>query len=176
MREANEAAATLMRDQRDTVATRAGSSEGPGDTQMNPPEGPWAAIDAAQEAARSEQSREPSEPDDGGGDPGGSGVRQYRLTGETEDRLRNDHPQVSAAWALQKNLWEGRRVAVGFLKERGSRRRRTDMRVVYGTLVLAPNAPQRTDQIGVKGPDGEVHVIHMSRARHVWDLTRTKSP
>ena len=159
LREANQAAASAVRD-RETPHV-----------PINPPEGPWAAIDAAREAERRDQPGEPPE-----AQPARSGARgtQYPLTGETEDRLRNTHPQVSASWALDKGLWEGRRVAVGFLKDRGDRRRRTDMRVVYGTLVLAPNAPQRTDQIGVRGPDGDVHIIHKSRARHIWDLTRTK--
>lgn len=195
LREANQAAATAVRGRetpdvqinppggpwaaidaaREAVARDLPGRQDSPRVQINPPGGPWAVIDAARDAERREQPSEPS--DAGSAEPAGGGAagKQYRLTGETEDRLRNTHPQVSASWALQKGLWEGRRVAVGFLKERGDRRHRTDMRVVYGTLVLAPNAPGRTDQIGVRGPDGEVHVIHASRARHIWDLTREKN-
>ena len=101
-------------------------------------------------------------------------MNAYRSTPSQWDRLAK-HPSVSGKFAVDKGLWEGRKVAVEFLRERGNYRRHTDMRIMYGTLVLSPNAPERTDQIGVKGEDGEVHVIHVSRAKNVYDLTREKA-
>lgn len=81
-------------------------------------------------------------------------------------------PRISGGFALDKNLWDGRRVAVHYLRERGNPRRRTDMRIAYGTLVLRPTG--RTDQIGIRDANGDVHVIHASRAKGIYDLTRTR--
>lgn len=97
----------------------------------------------------------------------------YRQSAAQLERL-GKHPRVSGSFALDKGLWDGREVAVEFLRERGNLRRHTDMRIAYGTLVLAPNKPERADQIGVRAKDGSVRVIHKSRAKNVYDLTRTK--
>lgn len=83
-------------------------------------------------------------------------------------------PRISGDFAVDKNLWEGREVAVLFLNKRGSLKRRTDMRFTYGTLVLCPNEG-RTDQIGVRQRDGSVNVIHASRAKDIYDMTRKKA-
>lgn len=97
----------------------------------------------------------------------------YRSTGEQFERLDN-HPSISGKWAQDKNLWEGRHVAVEFLRSRGNYRRRTDMRIMYGTLVLTDSA-LRPDQIGLRHADGSLHILHINRAKTVWDLTRTKT-
>lgn len=94
----------------------------------------------------------------------------YRTTAAQFERLAN-HPRVSGKWAKDKGLWEGRKVAVVFMRARGSYRKHTDMRVMYGTLVLTGN-DLRADQIGVRDDSGEVHVIHVNRAKDVHDLTR----
>lgn len=98
----------------------------------------------------------------------------YRITSAQLQRLAK-HPEVSAEFAVEKGLWEGRKVAVYYRHQRGNLRRHTDYRILYGTLVLAPNKPERTDQVGVKGADGEVAVVHVGRATRVIDLTREKS-
>lgn len=94
----------------------------------------------------------------------------YRATSAQFERVAN-HPSISGKWAKDKGLWEGRQVAVHFLRERGSFHRRTDMRFMYGTLVLGTGNP---DTIGVRSADGEVHQIHVHRAKDIYDLTRTK--
>lgn len=86
------------------------------------------------------------------------------------------HPRISGAFAVEKGLWEGREVAVHWMKHRGNYRRYTDMRISYGTLVLNPNgADAKTVQIGVKDErTGEVHVIAASRCKGIYDMTREK--
>lgn len=96
----------------------------------------------------------------------------YRSTVDQLQEIEK-HPRISGKWALDKNLWEGRRVAVRFMRARGNHRRATDMRIMYGTLVLNPTEG-RTDQIGVRDASGEVHAIHASRAKDIYDLTREK--
>lgn len=101
-------------------------------------------------------------------------MKTYTDFGYTQEpRLNAAHPKVSGKWAKDKGLWDGRRVAVKFLHARGSYKRATDMRVVYGVLSL-DSGTGRTDQIAVvDSKTGEKHVIHVSRAKVVWDLTRT---
>lgn len=96
----------------------------------------------------------------------------YRPTSKQLARIAK-HPEVSAAFANEKRLWEGCKVAVYYRHQRGNRRRYTDYRIVYGTLVLAPNGTP--DQIGVRDVDGEVYVIHVGRATRVINLSREKS-
>ena len=97
----------------------------------------------------------------------------YRQSAAQFERLAK-HPSVSGKWAKDKGLWEGRRVAVEYLHRRGNARKRTDMRIEYGTLVL--NDPGlRPDQIGLRtGANKPLHVIHVSRAKNIYDLTREK--
>lgn len=138
---------------------------------------PWDAIDAEQNARTPSAGLTGSattEPGNPGHSAEGVPPRSYAMKPATWLRLDQDHKRVSGAFALDKGLWEGRRVAVEFLRERGSAHKRTNMQVVYGTLVLAPNAPERTDQIGVRGPDGGLKVIHASRAKSIFDLSRSK--
>lgn len=93
----------------------------------------------------------------------------YPETGAQSARLLV-HPRVSAAFALDKGLWDGRRVAVRAIT-RGSLRRRTTARLYYGTLVLAAGD---ADQIGVRHADGTLSIIHKTRAVDIYDTARTK--
>lgn len=79
-------------------------------------------------------------------------------------------PRISGPFAIQKRLWDGRKVAVVAIS-RGNHRQRTDRKVYYGTLVLAAGDE---NQIGVRHSSGEVTIIHKSRAVDVYDMTRTK--
>ena len=92
----------------------------------------------------------------------------YPFTGVQEARLA-EHPRVSAAFALDKNLWDSREVAVVCIS-RGTMRQRTERRIYYGTLVLSAG---NSDQIGVRHRNnGEVSLLHKSRAVDVYDMTR----
>ena len=134
---------------------------------------PWAAIDAERAAAASVAAPE-SEHSGASQGTEASAPASYPLPPATWLKLDKDHPRVSGAFAAERGLWEGRRVAVEYMARRGHSRRRTDMRVVYGTLVHAPNGPDRPDQIGVRGPGGGMAVIHVNRAKTVFDLSRRK--
>lgn len=80
-------------------------------------------------------------------------------------------PRISGAWALDKGLWQGRKVAVVATLRRGDYRHHRQQEVYYGTLDLTAG---KADQIGVVHPSGEVTLIHKTRARDVFDMTRTK--
>jgi hypothetical protein len=80
------------------------------------------------------------------------------------------HPKVSATFALDRGLWDGRRVAVRCIT-RGNAHRRTTRRIYYGVLDLSAGDAQ---QIGVRHDDGSTSVIHRSRAVDVYDLTRER--
>lgn len=82
------------------------------------------------------------------------------------------HPRISAGFALDKGLWDGRKVAVRCIT-RGTPHRRTTARIYYGTLVLnAGEEAGKPGRIGVRFPDGEVALLHKNRAVDVYDLTR----
>lgn len=98
-------------------------------------------------------------------------TRYYAYT-PTQGAKLVTHPRVSSSFAKAKGLWDGRRVGVIAIT-RGTAHRATTRRVYYGTLILNPtDAP---DCIGVRHPDGEVSLIHTSRAVDVYDMTRTKN-
>jgi hypothetical protein len=101
-------------------------------------------------------------------------VKAYPWTPGQQAKVDN-RPVISGKFAVEKGLWDGRKVAVYFMRERGNLRNRTDMRFMYGTLVLTPNAPERKDQIGLRQADGSVYVIHMNRVKDIYDMTRTKA-
>lgn len=93
--------------------------------------------------------------------------RYYADNAAQSERIGR-YPRVSAAFAIDNGLWDGRKVAVRAIT-RGTAHRRTTRRIYYGTLVLAAG---RADQIGVRFDDGEVALIHKDRAVDIYDLTR----
>ena len=97
----------------------------------------------------------------------GTAPRYYPDNAAQSERLRQ-HPRISAAFALDKGLWDGRQVAVRAIT-RGTAHRRTARRIYYGTLVLAAG---NADQVGVRLADGEVVLIHKNRGVDLYDLTR----
>lgn len=105
-------------------------------------------------------------------------MTDYPLTAAQSSRLAK-HPQVSGAWAQDRNLWEGRKVAAVWMKHRGHagsyKPRRTDMRVTYGTLVLSPESTSTVRVLGIREDDGTVRVIATSRVKELHDLTREKA-
>lgn len=84
-------------------------------------------------------------------------------------RLRQ-HPRVSGAFALEKGLWDGRRVAVRVILRRGHAYQRGHHEYWYGTLVLAAG---NDDQFGIRDArTGAVEIVHKNRVIDVYDLTR----
>lgn len=79
-------------------------------------------------------------------------------------------PKISGAFALDKGLWDGRKVAVNCIW-RGNARRYTRRVFYYGTLDLTVGTP---DQIGVRHPNGEVTILHKTHAVDIYDMTREK--
>lgn len=103
-------------------------------------------------------------------------MKAYPWTPAQADKVRG-RTRISGPFAIEKRLWEGRKVAVYFMRTRGDFRHQTDMRFMYGTLVLNPNAPERVDQIGVRDErTGEVHAIHAKRVKAIYDMTRPARP
>jgi hypothetical protein len=96
--------------------------------------------------------------------------RYYPYTYEQSLKAQR-HPRISGEFALEKGLWQGRRVIVRVMLHRGHAYRRSVVGFFYGTLDLTAG---RDDQIGVVHPDGEVSIIHKKRAMDVYDATRTK--
>ena len=93
---------------------------------------------------------------------------RYGTTWEQMKRIGGS-PHISGAFALDKNLWQGRKVAVMVSIDRGNAHRRATSEYWYGTLDLtAGNA----DQLGVILPDGTTAIVHKNRARTIYDLTR----
>lgn len=97
-------------------------------------------------------------------------VYGYPMTWKQWEPLLS-HPRISADFALDKGLWDGRKVAVIAIS-RGTHRRRTERRVYYGWLDLSAGD---ANQIGVRHADGHVSIIHKSRAVDIHDVTRTKA-
>ena len=81
------------------------------------------------------------------------------------------HPRISAKFALEKGLWNGRKVAVMSIW-RGSARRYTRRVLFYGTLDLTAGT---ADQIGVRHTNGEVTILHWTHAVDVYDMTRERA-
>lgn len=109
--------------------------------------------------------------------------RYYAFNARTATDLTT-HPRVSSRFAMDKGLWDGRKVAVVCIT-RGDHRHRTRRHIYYGTLVLdittvpadriINNGPEelvRGVHIGVRHPDGMVTAMHHRRAV-VYDMTRT---
>lgn len=94
----------------------------------------------------------------------------YAYTYEQSLRAQK-HPRISGAFALDKGLWQGRKVVVRVMHSRGHAYRRSVTAFYYGTLDLTAG---RDDQIGIVHANGEVSIIHKNRAMDVYDLTRTK--
>lgn len=95
---------------------------------------------------------------------------QYPCTYQTEVRL-GVHPRVSGRFALDKNLWQGRKVAAVWIGARGNYRTRTSMKVTYGTLDLTAGNDK---QFGIVLSDGQVWILAVSRVTDLYDMTRTK--
>lgn len=91
----------------------------------------------------------------------------YAWTSAQHDKVAG-RPRISASLALDKGLWQGRKVAVLWIT-RGDLRHRTVRRFCYGTLDLTAGS---ADQIGVVQPSGEVVILHKSRAVDIYDMTR----
>lgn len=91
---------------------------------------------------------------------------------ETSAQLRKieARPNVSGRFALEKGVWHGRKVAVRWRTVTGHARRRTQHRIVYGTLDIRSGNGY---QVGVV-VNGETVLIHVSRDPRVYDMTRTK--
>lgn len=96
-------------------------------------------------------------------------TNRYPLNSEQIRKLAV-HPQISGTFALDKNLWQGRPVAVVCIESRGNAHRETKKVVLYGTLDLTAGT---ADQLGLTHFDGEVTLLHKNRALRVHDMTRT---
>ena len=80
------------------------------------------------------------------------------------------HPKISAKFALEKGLWNGRKVAVISIW-RGNAHRHTRRKFFYGTLDLTVGT---SEQIGVRHTNGQVTILHWTHAVDVYDMTRER--
>lgn len=76
---------------------------------------------------------------------------------------RRDFPRM-------RREWTGRRVAVRYIRHRGSYHRHTDIRWAFGTLIQA----ERDGNIAVRLYDGTTKSVHYRRVTHVFDMTRSR--
>lgn len=97
-------------------------------------------------------------------------MKNYYPDSPSQSARLIQHPRISAGFAIDKGLWDGREVGVICIS-RGDYRHRTQRRVYYGTLVLTAGD---ANQIGVRHRNGEVSILHKNRAVDIYDLTRTK--
>lgn len=81
-------------------------------------------------------------------------------------RPRVERPGLPKA----RREWNGKRVAVHYMKTRGHSRQRTDMRYAFGTLVTAENG----EHIAVRESNGTVRNIHYTRVSRLYLMDGTR--